>query len=134
MVGTDHDASLSGTRVLLVDEDDRSAKLLALVLRAAGAEVRAAATTAGALAVATVFEPQLVALDLVLPGSGGLALMRSLRAHPRTRDAVLVVVSALHEAHDQREAFAAGCAAFLPKPIDIDEVARFLARALKGKR
>jgi CheY-like chemotaxis protein len=132
-MGTDHRDSLSGARVLLVDADRHSAKLLALVLAGAGADVRAAATTGDALATATIFEPQLVVLELVLPGSDGIALMHALRAEPRTREAVLVVVSALHDALQQREALAAGCTAFLPKPIDVDSIAEALARALKGK-
>jgi DNA-binding response OmpR family regulator len=133
-MGMDHDDSLYGTRVLLVEQDRQSAKLMALVLGAAGADLRAAVTTQDAIATASVFQPQLVVLGLVLPGGGGLSLMRWLRASERTRDAALVVVSALHGAQEQREALAMGCALFLSKPIDVDEIARTLATALKGKR
>jgi len=124
---------LAGTRVLLVEEARQSAKLASFVLTTAGANVRAVTNGADALLMAREFEPRLIVLDLVLPDTSGIALMRALRSQERTRDVVLAVVTAQHGAQETRDAFEAGCAVLVGKPIDTETFADTIATALKEK-
>ena len=119
---------LAETRVLLVDEDPSGAKLMSVVLAAGGAHVRSVRNADAALGTAIAFDPHIVVVDRVLGGEGALALSAALRRDERTRGAAIVVVSGSNGHDDVAAAFAAGCAEYLRKPIDVDTFAETLAK------
>jgi two-component system, cell cycle response regulator DivK len=105
-------------RVLLVEDHEWSARLLRVLLRDAGFEVRSAADGRETLAVAGGFRPHLVLMDLELPDASGLELTRALKASAGTRDSVVVVLTA-HSPEDVAGAVReAGGAGVLAKPVD----------------
>ena len=108
---------LHGVRVLVVEDDPGSAKLAALLLTKAGAEVSTAGDASAALSALAAPVPDLIVLDLVLPDTSGFALARALQQDPRTREV----------ATTQRAALEAGCVAYLHKPIDSETFAATLA-------
>lgn len=105
-------------RVLVVEDHEWNAQLLKALLVAAGFEARSAGDGRQALALVEVFRPQLILMDLELPDMSGLALTRLLKGEARTRDAVIVALTA-HAPEEVAPAVgAAGGVGVLGKPVD----------------
>lgn len=77
--------------------------------------------------------PALVLLDLDLPGMSGLELARRLKADARLRSIPIVAISASVMKDERNQARQAGCAGFLEKPFDIQELRRVVAEAVAGR-
>lgn len=105
-------------RVLIVDDLALNLKLLSAILGANHFAVETATSAEAALDILATTGFPLVLLDLRLPGMDGLTLARQLRADPAHRGAVLVAVTANAMKSDQAAALAAGCDAFVTKPIN----------------
>ncbi len=127
----------SGTRprgplVLLVEDDEVMRDVIASELAGAGFMVLEAGSGAGAIEKALQFGPHAVVLDLMLPGIDGFKVARKLRTHERTRDLVIVAVTALVSRKSEEMALAAGCDAFFSKPVAagvlVGELVRQIAR------
>jgi two-component system cell cycle response regulator DivK len=110
--------TLAGLRVLVVENDANNAKLVAIVLRAEGCDVHVARSAEDALSVVPIFHPEVAVLDLVLPLMNGVQLAERLKNDTATADIVLIAVSALSGWEVEDTARAAGCAAYVGKPID----------------
>jgi CheY-like chemotaxis protein len=110
--------TLAGLRVLVVENDANNAKLVAIVLRAEGCDVHVARSAEDALSVVPIFQPEVAVLDLVLPLMSGVLLAERLKNDTATADIILIAVSAFTGGEVEDIARAAGCAAYLDKPID----------------
>jgi two-component system cell cycle response regulator DivK len=119
-----------GTSILIVDDNEASAKLARVVLEHEGYEVRTAANAEEALRVLSLRMPWLVLIDVQLPGMDGLELTRRLRADAGTKDLVILALTASTTKTDEERARAAGCDGFVPKPIDIRSLARLVREHL----
>ena len=121
---------MSGERILVVDDNAANMKLVDFVLLAAGFQVRGAANAEEALASIAAERPDLVLMDIQLPGTDGLALTRQLKADPGTSSLPIVALTAYAMRGDKQKALDAGCIGYLTKPIDTrtfaDQVAAFL--------
>lgn len=105
-------------RVLLVDDNADAAECLALLLGIMGYEVRTAADGAGALAVASDFRPQVVLLDIGLPGAmDGYEVAQRLRVAEATRDALLVALTGRDGEEDRKRSREVGFDHHLVKPV-----------------
>jgi signal transduction histidine kinase len=125
--------SLAGVRALVVDDDADTCELIARLLREQGAEVRAARSTAEALAVVGSWPANLLLTDIAMPGEDGVALLGRLRRESRPIPAV--AVTALAGVEDRRRLLAAGFQAHIAKPFDgleLIAVARFVADRRQG--
>jgi two-component system, chemotaxis family, CheB/CheR fusion protein len=100
---------------------------LAVLLRLKGHEVRTAQDGPAALAAAQVEPPEMVVLDLGMPGMDGFEVARRLRALPGLRDALLVAVTGWAQEDDRRRCYEAGFDGHLPKPVEWDALRQFLA-------
>jgi len=100
------------------------------VLERAGYEVEAVRSGEAALAAIAEHRPQLVLMDVQLPGRDGLELTRDLKAEPATAEIPIVALTAHAMRGDDEQALAAGCAGYISKPIDTrtfaSQVGRFL--------
>jgi len=105
-------------RALIVDDVALNVKLLALLMAANGYEIATAESAEAALDVLPTFLPRLLLLDLRLPGMDGLALTRQLRASAEFRDLTIIAVTASAMNGDEAVAIAAGCDAYVTKPVD----------------
>jgi PAS domain S-box-containing protein len=117
----------SRLRVLVVDDNLDSLTSLAMLLRMSGDEVRTATDGAAALDVAKAFRPEVVLLDLGLPGMDGYEVGRRIRKMPEARSAVLVAQTGWGQDEDRRRSAEAGFNAHLVKPVDPAELQRILA-------
>jgi CheY-like chemotaxis protein len=119
-------------KILLVDDDPVFTLLHRSVLGRAGYEVASAATAEEALTTIETFKPDLVFLDVMMPGKDGLATLRELNARGKSNRKVVVITAHVREYEVTRtEATAAGAAGFLTKPLSpskmLEEVERYLA-------
>ncbi len=106
--------------ILIVDDDRDDLEMLTVYLRHRGFGVIAASNAEAAMDVATTMTPALILLDLRMPGLSGWLAAGQLRAHPLTRDVIIVAVSA-HPAISgaQQMAIEAGCDAYVSKPYNL---------------
>jgi CheY-like chemotaxis protein len=106
-------------RVLVVDDNVDSADSLQALLEVMGHTARSAYEPLHALVIAEEFAPQIVVLDLGLPGMHGLELTRRLHALPQTANATLIALTGYGQSEDIERTQAAGIAYHLIKPVDI---------------
>lgn len=118
-----------GRRVLVVDDAIDIAETLAMLLADSGHEVAVAHDGRGALTKAVDFAPELILLDIGLPGLDGYEVARRLRSDPRTQHTVIVALSGYGHAEDLRRAAAAGFDRHFVKPVDLDELEAFVRDA-----
>ena len=107
-------------------------KLADLVLSTAGHHISTVEAAEQAFAAIKEDRPQLILLDLDLPGMDGLALVRQLKADPDTRDIHVVAVTCYAEQYPKAAALAAGCDAYLLKPINTRELSDQLTAVAEG--
>jgi signal transduction histidine kinase/CheY-like chemotaxis protein len=117
-------------RALVVDDNRDNREVLGKMLSRVGCEVHLAADGPGALAAARVHRPLVVFLDLLLPGWSGLETARKLLAAPVAPAPKLIAHTASALALYRAEALAAGCADFIAKPFDCEQVYACLERQL----
>jgi CheY-like chemotaxis protein len=123
---------MAGQRILIVDDNATNLKLVAYLMKAHGYEVHTALDAELAMEAIRTHRPDVVLMDIQLPGIDGLELTRLLKADPDTRDILVIAVTAYAMKGDQDKAIAAGCDDYITKPIDTralpDTIARHLAR------
>jgi CheY-like chemotaxis protein len=124
---------MAGERILIVDDNATNLKLVAYLLRANGYQVDTALDAESAIEVIGVSRPDLILMDIQLPGIDGLELTRRLKADPVTRDIVIVAVTAYAMKGDQDKAMAAGCDDYITKPIDTRALPEAIARHLASR-
>lgn len=121
-----------GHRILIVDDNATNLKLVAYLMRANGYTVDTALDAEAALEAIRNAKPEVILMDIQLPGIDGLELTRRLKAEATTRDIVIIAVTAYAMKGDQDKAIAAGCDDYVTKPIDTralpDTIARHLAK------
>ena len=123
---------MTGARILVVEDNPLNLKLVRDVLGAAGFDVVAATSGEDALLAAEQHPPDLVLMDLQLPGIDGAETMRRLRQSPLDDGVPVVAVTAFAMAEDQANATRAGFDGYLEKPIDVRELPRQVAALMPG--
>ncbi|MBP1636553.1 MAG: arcB 2, partial [Acidobacteria bacterium] len=123
-------AGAAGTqlKVLVVDDNADAVQMLATVLEYAGHDVRKALDGRNAVSTALSYRPDVVLLDLGLPGMSGLDVARELRRHAETAGARLVAVTGWGQAEDRERTRAAGFDHHLTKPANPEELWELLRR------
>ena len=125
---------MASEKILIVDDSPFSRKLLRLLLRNDGYELREAEDAGQALQILETWRPQLILMDVRLPGMDGLELTRLLKASGATCGIAVVAISASWTAGGQEKARQAGCEECVEKTFDADAfpklVAGILARAV----
>lgn len=119
-------------RVLVVDDNPLNVELVAFVLAADGFAVESVGDAQAALAHLARGLPDLVLMDVQLPGMDGLELTRRLKADAATAAIPVVAFTAYAMKGDEARALAAGCEGYISKPIDVARFARTLRGFLRG--
>lgn len=114
-------------RILVVDDDRDAADSLALLLRLWGHAVHVAYHGPGALEAAAAYRPEVVLLDMVMPGMTGYEVADRLRREPGLGKAVLIALTGLGQDEDHRRSREAGFTSHLVKPAEPAELRQLLA-------
>lgn len=107
--------------ILIVEDDARNRKLARDVLVHRGYRIAEAETGEEGVRLARELRPDLVLMDIQLPGMNGMAALREIRMDPATRHIPVMAVTASAMAHDRQTTMAAGFDAYLSKPISVRE-------------
>ena len=114
-------------KILLVEDNEVNRRLAGFLLRSHGYQVREATTAAAAFEMVEKERPDLIVMDIQLPGMDGLEITRKLKEQPATAAIPVIAVTSFAMKGDKERALAAGCAGYVTKPIDkntfIQEVA-----------
>jgi len=116
-----------GLRVLVVDDNHDAVETLAMLLGLWGHDVRLAADGPSAVETAAAHRPDVVLLDISLPGMSGYEVAERLRANPELRETVLVAMTGYGQAEDKKETSEAGFTLHLVKPVEPDVLQKLLA-------
>ena len=118
------------SRILIVEDNERNLKLTRDVLEFAGFTIVAAGTGEEGVRLAASVRPDLILMDLQLPGIDGYAALAQLRDEPVTAEIPVVALTALAMAQDRERVLASGFDGYLEKPISVrdfpDQVRRHL--------
>jgi CheY-like chemotaxis protein len=120
--------------VLVVEDNETNQMLTMAVLLRDGYRVRTAGSADDALAIIRSDRPDIILMDLQLPGQDGLTLTRALKMDPATAAIPVVAMTAHVMLGDEAQALAAGCAGYIAKPIDTRTLSRDVRRYLVGAR
>ena len=110
---------MNPARILIVDDHPVNIELAHFVLSAGGFVVEVAADAEQALARISASRPDLVLMDIQMPGTDGLALTQRLKQDPATRGIVVVAFTAYAMKGDEARLRAAGCDGYIAKPIQV---------------
>ena len=110
------------SEILVVDDDRDVAQTVELALRRRGFKVMIANSGVEALKVLRRYEPDLVILDVLMPGMGGLEVCRRLRSDPKTENLPIIFLTARGQERDRIEGLRAGADDYLSKPFSLEEL------------
>lgn len=120
--------------MLVVEDNPLNLELVEAVLEREGYHVVSAGSAEEALEWLGRLRPDLVLLDIQLPGMNGLELARVLKADPRTARVPVVALSAHARPEDRAAALEAGCVEYVSKPVDTRALPGQLAAVLRRER
>ncbi|HUG41268.1 MAG TPA: response regulator [Longimicrobiales bacterium] len=119
-------------RVLVIEDNVSNMKLATFLLESAGHSVLAATDAEAGLATAKEERPDLVLMDIQLPGMDGLQATALLKARPETRSIPVVALTALAMKGDAERIHLAGCDGYIAKPMAYREFLATVGRFLPG--
>jgi CheY-like chemotaxis protein len=118
-----------GRRVLVVDDSISTAQSMAALLQLKGHDARVAFDGPKALATAAAFHPEVVLLDIGMPGMNGYQVAKQLRQMPGLEQTLLVALTGYGQEEDRRRSREAGCQHHLVKPVRLSAVLELLVSA-----
>jgi len=118
-------------KILIVDDDLDTLRLIGIVLEREGYQVSEASNGDQAILLAKSLQPNLVLLDLMMPGMDGIEVARNLRADPHTNNILIIILTAKSDLEDKLEGFDIGADDYLTKPIQHPELVAHVKAVLK---
>ena len=113
---------LEGTKILVVDDNPNNIDVLAHALETRGYNIAIATSGEDALKTTDHFHPDLILLDLMMPGMDGLETCRRMKANPQHADIPIIIVTAAADTAAVVNSFAAGAVDYVVKPVREEEV------------
>lgn len=123
-----------GSRVLLVEDEVNIFEAIRFILSRDGWDVSGHGNGATALEEISRLNPDVLVLDVMLPGRSGLDILRDLRGQPETADLPVLMLTAKGQSKDRDLALALGANAYLTKPFSNTEMVATLREVAKGGR
>jgi two-component system, cell cycle response regulator len=119
--------------ILIIEDEPADRKLAGVVLATGGHVVTTRDSAEEAIEAIAAEKPDLILLDLRLPGMNGLDLLRKLKSRPESRDLPVVMVTAFPEFYRKEILTEAGCDAVLVKPLDTRTLAQTMTEVVARK-
>lgn len=120
--------------ILIVEDSELNQRLLEAVLSPHGYRLLLAKDGETGVALARAEKPDLILMDILLPGIDGYEAIRQLRAEPQTRDIIIVALTASAQPDERDQARVAGCDGHIVKPIDTRAFPRQIRQFLSDTR
>jgi len=118
------------TKVMLVEDNQMNSRLVEYVLERDGFEVTTLTSAEEAVRMAAENTPDIILMDIQLPGMDGLEATRRLKANPLTAKVPVVVITAHAMRGDEERVRAVGCEGYVTKPINTRELADTIRKYL----
>jgi CheY-like chemotaxis protein len=125
---------MNGAKVLVVDDNKTNLKLVADILQFDGYQILQASDAESAQAIIKGTPPDLILMDIALPGMDGLTLTRQLKADEATKHIIVVALTAFAMKGDDEKARDAGCDGYITKPINTRTLPDAVAVLLNVKK
>ena len=120
--------------ILIVEDNEKNLKLVRDVLQVKGYATLEAGTGEDAIRLARERKPDLILMDIQLPGMSGIEALEILRADPATAPLPVIAVTASVMQHDRKQITAAGFDAYVGKPINIKEFLDAVRSAIEARK
>ncbi len=120
------------TRILVADDDPSILRLLQLNFELEGYEVSTASDGEEALAKARASSPDVVVLDVMMPGMDGWEVCRRLKEDETMRDVPVILLTALGQEQERRHGMSVGASEYVMKPFDPDQLVQMVKGTLSG--
>jgi two-component system cell cycle response regulator DivK len=118
--------------ILIVEDNPDNLKLAIAVLEQYGYQVLSSETAAVAIDIAMTEMPQLILMDIQLPGMSGLEATRLLKAEPATADIPVIALTAFAMKGDDERILQAGCNGYIAKPFNYKDLLARVAATIDG--
>ena len=122
------------TTALIIEDNDNKLELIRFILELAGYKTRFAMTGLEGVPQAVSIPPDFIILDIQLPNINGLEVLKRIRAHPVGSVVPIIAMNSYAMSGDRQELLAAGCNAYIEKPIDPTRVVKEIEEALGKER
>ena len=122
---------MAKSRILIADDNPTNVELLEVYLAEVDCEIATAVDGRDTLEKVARFHPDLILLDIMMPKLSGFEVCKKIKADPRTRNIMVLMVTALNEPGDMERAVMAGCEDFISKPVHKLELLRRVDTLLK---
>ena len=117
--------------VMVVEDNEKNRKLVRVVLKAKGYNVIEATTGEEALNLLKNQKPNIILMDIQLPGIDGLTLVKQIKADAITKDIPIIAVTAYAMKKDKQKFLETGCDAYVSKPINTQELPLIIEKYIK---
>jgi putative two-component system response regulator len=121
-------------KILIVDDEERNRRLFDVFAKADGYVTVGAASGEAGLALAIAEQPDIILLDLMMPGMDGFEVVRVLKNNPVTRTIPIIIVTALDDLASHQRMLACGADEFINKPVDRWELSLRVSKLLQARR
>lgn len=122
---------MSDKNVMVVEDNEKNRKLMRVVLKAKGYNIIEAATGEEALNLLKNQKPDIILMDIQLPGIDGLTLIKQIKASVVTKDIPIIAVTAYAMKGDEQKILDTGCNAYVSKPINTQELPLIVEKYIK---
>lgn len=122
---------MSDKNVMVVEDNEKNRKLVRVVLKAKGYNIIEAATGEEALNLLKNQKPDIILMDIQLPGIDGLTLIKQIKASVVTKDIPIIAVTAYAMKGDEQKILDTGCDAYVSKPINTQELPLIVEKYIK---
>ena len=122
---------MSDKNVMVVEDNEKNRKLMRVVLKAKGYNIIEASTGEEALNLLKNQKPDIILMDIQLPGIDGLTLIKQIKASVITKDIPIIAVTAYAMKGDEQKILDTGCDAYVSKPINTQELPLIVEKYIK---
>lgn len=117
-------------KILIVEDHEMNRILLRDLMQMHGYGTMESVTAEDGIRLVQEQKPDLILMDIQLPGMDGLTATRQLKSQPETKSIPVIVITSFAMEHDKQRALSSGCDAYMPKPVDTRKLPQLVAELL----
>ena len=122
---------MSDINVMVVEDNEKNRKLMRVLLKSKGYNVIEATTGEEAISTLKKQKPDIILMDIQLPGIDGITLVKQIKADANTNDIPIIAVTAFAMKGDEQKILSFGCNGYISKPIDTHELLNIIEQHLR---